>query len=56
MKSPHPHSWGEKIGMKNIVGETPMDPLHARLLFSTRFVSDTDIEDKTILDLGCGFG
>jgi SAM-dependent methyltransferase len=42
--------------MRNIVGETPMDPLHGRLLFSTRFVSDSDIEDKTILDLGCGFG
>jgi len=42
--------------MRNILGETPVGSLHGRSLFSTRFVSAADIEDKTILDVGCGFG
>jgi len=30
--------------------------LHGRILFTTRFVSDEDIKNKIILDIGCGNG
>jgi SAM-dependent methyltransferase len=42
--------------MRNIVDEKPTDPLHGRSLFSVEFVSDSDIRNKSILDVGCGFG
>lgn len=42
--------------MKNIIEEKPTDKLHGRTLFNVNFVSDQDIRNKDILDIGCGFG
>lgn len=42
--------------MKNIIDEKPTTDPHGRLLYCTRFVSDDDIKNKRILDIGCGFG
>jgi len=42
--------------MKNIIGEKPTDVLHGRTLYCTRFVTDDDIQNKQILDIGCGYG
>ncbi len=43
--------------MKNILDEIPDEyDLTGRFLTSVEFVSDTDIRDKQILDIGCGFG
>ncbi len=42
--------------MKNILSETQETDLHARLLASVRFVKNEDIANKTILDMGCGYG
>lgn len=42
--------------MKNILNEKPNKKLTGRLKFSTKFVSDKDVKDKKILDIGCGFG
>jgi len=42
--------------MKNIIDEKPTDKLHGRTLFNTKFVGASDIKDKTILDIGCGYG
>lgn len=42
--------------MKNLIGEKPTDQLHGRTLYITQFVADSDIKDKKVLDIGCGFG
>ena len=42
--------------MKNIVEEKPTDQIYGRAKFNTEFVSDEDIYNKQILDIGCGFG
>jgi 2-polyprenyl-3-methyl-5-hydroxy-6-metoxy-1,4-benzoquinol methylase len=42
--------------LKNITEEKPTDVLYGRTLFSTYFVSIDDIHNKTVLDIGCGFG
>jgi len=42
--------------MRNIIEERPTDDLHGRALYNTRFVDDADIEGKSLLDIGCGFG
>lgn len=42
--------------MKNILNEQPKTTLDGRLKFSVNFVKDSDIKDKIILDIGCGFG
>lgn len=42
--------------MKNILGEKPKDILRGRLLASVNFVNDSDLKDKEVLDIGCGFG
>ncbi len=42
--------------MKNHLQETPSLILHGRTKASVDFVSDKDIADKTILDVGCGYG
>jgi ubiquinone/menaquinone biosynthesis C-methylase UbiE len=42
--------------MKNILKQKPTDQLNARLKFSLKFVKDSDINNKKILDIGCGFG
>jgi len=42
--------------MKNIIEEKPTDELHGRSLYNTNFVSDEDLKNKNVLDIGCGFG
>ncbi len=42
--------------MKNIIDEKPTDALEGQTLFSTQFVSDEDVFQKNILDVGCGYG
>jgi SAM-dependent methyltransferase len=42
--------------MKNLLAEKPTKILHGRLLASINFVSDADLINKEILDIGCGYG
>lgn len=42
--------------MKNILNEKPSNYLFGRLAASTRFVKDEDVNNKEVLNLGCGFG
>jgi len=42
--------------MKNLIDEKPTDLLSGRTLFNTTFISDVDVVDRKILDIGCGFG
>lgn len=42
--------------MKNTLNETPQKHLTGRLLASTLFCNQSDINNKTVLDIGCGFG
>jgi len=42
--------------MKNILDDRPSHDLSGRLLASVRFVDDVDLKDKTVLDIGCGYG
>ncbi len=42
--------------MKNILNVKPDLELNARLKFSNDLVDNRDIENKKILDVGCGFG
>jgi len=42
--------------MKNIIDEKPSRDLQGRLLFSSRFVEDADIEGQKVLNIGCGYG
>jgi len=42
--------------MKNILNEKPNGELHGRLLEAVKFVNDSDIKGKTVLDIGCGYG
>jgi SAM-dependent methyltransferase len=42
--------------MLNVLKEKPTDPLHGRLLASSRFVDDADVFGKDVVDVGCGFG
>jgi ubiquinone/menaquinone biosynthesis C-methylase UbiE len=42
--------------MKNILGEKPTGKLDGRVYEAVRFVPDSAIADKHILDIGCGFG
>lgn len=42
--------------MKNILGEKPSHDLRGRLLASVQFVKDEDVKDKSVLNIGCGFG
>ncbi len=42
--------------MKNITNEKPTDKLSGRSLFSTRFISDAEVANANILDIGCGYG
>lgn len=42
--------------MKNILKDRPKKRLHGRTQFTTKFVEDCDIEKKTCLDIGCGWG
>ncbi len=42
--------------MKNILNQRPSDTLNGRLLESANFVDQADVTDRTILDIGCGYG
>ena len=43
--------------MKNILREPPSTDLHGRLWFTTaRFVDPRDVKDKSVLNIGCGYG
>ncbi len=42
--------------MKNILKEKPTLTLHGRFLEGIDFVSNSDIENKEVLNIGCGFG
>lgn len=42
--------------MKNILGNGPHETLHGRPRYCTTYVLATDIDGKTVLDIGCGFG
>lgn len=42
--------------MKNILEEKPTPELNNRMAFSMNFVEDNDLKNKTVLDIGCGFG
>ena len=42
--------------MKNIINTKPSTELHGRALYNTIFVDDIDINNKVILDIGCGYG
>jgi SAM-dependent methyltransferase len=42
--------------MKNILNEKPKTDLKGRLKYSVEFVSNEDIQNKNILDIGCGYG
>lgn len=42
--------------MKNIINEVPNKNLKSRLRYSSEFVADSDIKNKRILDIGCGYG
>jgi SAM-dependent methyltransferase len=42
--------------MKNILNEKPLQALSGRLLASVQFVTDFDLKNKIVLDIGCGYG
>ncbi len=42
--------------MKNILNETPDQELFGRSLYTFKFLDKNDIDNKNILDVGCGFG
>ena len=43
--------------MQNILNEPPHSELHGRLKFTTQdFVEASDIRDKSVVDIGCGYG
>jgi len=42
--------------MRNVLDEKPTADLNGRLSFSVGFVDPSDLFDKTVLDIGCGFG
>ena len=43
--------------MKNIINEKPTDTLSGRTLYTVNtFVSNDDIKNKKVLEIGCGFG
>lgn len=42
--------------MRNVVGERPTRDLHGRLAFSRSFVDVSELAERDVLDVGCGFG
>jgi 2-polyprenyl-3-methyl-5-hydroxy-6-metoxy-1,4-benzoquinol methylase len=42
--------------VRNLIDERPTHDLHGRLAWSRSFVDRADIEDRDVLDIGCGFG
>lgn len=42
--------------MKNITEQLPSHPLSGRTYWVSKFVSSDDIQEKNVLDVGCGYG
>ncbi len=42
--------------MKNILNEKPLTKLIGRLKYTAKFVKDSDLKNKKVLDIGCGYG
>ena len=43
--------------MKNILKEKPsLNSLNSRMQYTLKYIQDKDVRDKTVLDIGCGFG
>jgi SAM-dependent methyltransferase len=42
--------------MRNLLDDAPSRDLHTIALHATRFVAPADIRDRSILDIGCGYG
>jgi SAM-dependent methyltransferase len=42
--------------MENLLNEKPSEDLSGRFLYTTQFVNTEDINRKSVLDIGCGFG
>ncbi|HEV7938682.1 MAG TPA: class I SAM-dependent methyltransferase [Solirubrobacteraceae bacterium] len=42
--------------MRNILDKAPATELHGISLQATRLVTDSDLEGRDVLDIGCGFG
>jgi len=42
--------------MKNIIDQTPNEQLHGRLKFVSSYVKKSDLKNKKVLDIGCGYG
>ncbi len=42
--------------MKNITEQKPTHPLSGRTYWVSQFVNKKNIKDKTVLDIGCGYG
>ena len=42
--------------MKNILNDKPSEQLNGRLAYSINFVDSSDMREKRILNIGCGFG
>lgn len=49
--------WSVKIScMRNTLQETPYDPIFGSKVERMRLVENKDVNNKNILDIGCGFG
>lgn len=42
--------------MRNILDDSPETNVHGHALYVRTFVAQTDLADKDVLDVGCGFG
>jgi 2-polyprenyl-3-methyl-5-hydroxy-6-metoxy-1,4-benzoquinol methylase len=42
--------------VKNLIAERPTRDLHGRLAWTRAFVRASDLADKDVLDIGCGYG
>lgn len=42
--------------MKNILNEYIDSDFTGRLLYTVKYIKDSDVRDKKVLDVGCGFG
>ena len=42
--------------MRNILDDKPTVDLHGRNAYTMRFVGDADLQEKDVLEIGCGFG
>jgi SAM-dependent methyltransferase len=42
--------------VRNILDDKPTVDLHGRNAYTMRFVGDADLQEKDVLEIGCGFG